>query len=80
MGKVVIAIVIATTLLSCGADPEKAAEKSAPAEQAQQSGSQGGEALPTADLLPCEGPDADPWVAGLRERSMSSDMLASYAA
>jgi hypothetical protein len=72
--------VVVGTLLSCGADPEKAAEKSAPAEQAQQLGSQGGEALPTADLMPCEGPDADPWVAGLRERSMSSDMLASYAA
>ncbi len=79
----VFSIIALSALLSCGGAPENSPEKPGTAEQAQGSGAetgQGEEAGSPAALVPCDGPGVDPWVAGLRDRVLSSDMLANYAA
>jgi hypothetical protein len=79
---VVAGTVVVGTLLSCGVAPEKTQEKigqPAKAEGLTADTTQGRETLPSPDLLPCEGAGADPWVTELRDRAMSSDMLANYA-
>jgi len=80
---VVAGAVVVGTLMSCGVAPEETQEEidqPTKAEGLTAETAQGGETLPSPDLLPCESPDADPWVAGLRDGAMSSDMLANYAA
>ena len=75
-----LSLVFVGTLASCHVGTETVLEEiDRPAQIQGLTESAGREQHLLSTRAPCEGPDADPWVTGLRDRVMSLNQLVGYA-
>ncbi len=75
----VLSLVFVSTLLSCRVSPEEVLEEiDRPAQIQGLTEEPGRGQRPLSPRAPCEGPDADPWVTGLRDRVISLNPLVDY--